>query len=114
MDTTPSLAKGTASIKLSGRAEKATVAELEALEPKARGEAALRHKTPLQGKARHEVKTQPRKGEREVDPPPQGSLNEGKRGGGHGALRQSNQKHLRRHHKWTRQKGGWLFEGHNP
>jgi len=30
MGTTPSLAKGTASVKLSGGAEKATVAELEA------------------------------------------------------------------------------------
>lgn len=55
IDTIPSLAKGTASVKLSGRAEKAIIAELKGLEPKIYGKAVCRHKMPPQGKAGHEV-----------------------------------------------------------
>jgi len=78
MDTTPALAKSTAGVKLTGKAEKATTAELEALEPEACGKTVHRHETLLQGEAGHEVERLLQKGECEVDPQPQGSLNEGK------------------------------------
>jgi len=85
MDTTPALAESTAGVELTGKAEKATTAELKALEPKACGETVHRHKTPLQGKAEHEVERPLRKGECKVDPQPQGSLNKGKRRDRHDA-----------------------------
>ena len=44
---TPAMAKGTASVKPTGRAEKATAVKLEALEPGVYGKAG-RHERPLQ------------------------------------------------------------------
>ena len=85
MDTTPALAESTAGVELAGKAEKATAAKLEALEPEACGKTACRHEMPPQGKAGHEVKRPPQKGEHKVDPQPQGSLNEGKRRDRHDA-----------------------------
>ena len=52
----PALAKGTASVELAGRAERATAATHEALGPGTYGEAARRRKTTRHDKARSGVK----------------------------------------------------------
>lgn len=58
---------GTASVELAGRAEEATAATLEALEPRSYGQAVRRRKTSRQGEAGREVETLVREGERELD-----------------------------------------------
>jgi len=91
VDTAPAPAEGTAGVELAGKAERAMTAKLEALEPWVYGEAKRQAETSPQEHER-ELDALPQKRKRKVDAPLQGSPNEGKRGCGHKAPRNSERK----------------------
>lgn len=118
---TPALAEGTGGIELAGRAEKATDAKPEALEPGTYSKAGRRRETPLQGEVRCDVNTPPR--ELDVLPPedrhkPEALPRKGEREStrrrrrgqstGLGTRRCDRAgANLRHRHEWTRQRGDW-------